>query len=464
MLDGLVGRAVLAHADGVVGPDVGDGQVHEGGEAHGAAHEVGEHEERAAVSAGEAVGGDAVEGGTHRELTHAEVEVAAELVAAEGRGGTVRGQERGLALQEGVVRAGEVGGATPQLGQDGGDRVEDLAGGGAGRDGLALFEGGQCGFPTLGEAAFQEALEQGGLLGASGLPRLEARVPVLAVLGGTGGGAGADLVHDGGVSVEHLLGVGAQGFLQALEGLGAELGAVDATGVLLAGGRPAEDGAQRDERGLLGLGLGGVEGVVQGSGVLLVGAVFAEPVDALDVPAVGLVAGQDILVEGDGGVVLDGDVVVVPDDGDVAELLGAGQRGGLGGHALFEAAVAGDDVDVVVEHGLAQGSLGVEQAVDAAGVHGEADGGGDAGAQRAGGDFNALGVAVLGVARGQGAGCAQGLDVVELETEAGQVELDVLGQRRVAGREDEAVAADPTGVGGVDVHDLVVEEVGGGGE
>ena len=297
-----------------------------------------------------------------------------------------------------------------------------------------------------------------------GLPRLKACVPVLAVLGGASGGAGADLVHDCRIGIEHLLRIGAQGLLQALQGLGAELGAVDATGVLLAGGRPANDGAQRDERGLLCFGLGGVECVVQGRRVLLVGAVLAEPVDALDVPAVGLVAGQDILGEGDRGVVLDGDVVVVPDDSDVAEFLGACQGGGLGGDALFEAAVAGDDVDVVVENGLTERSLGIEQAVDAAGVHGEADGGGDAGAQRAGGDFNTLGVAVLGVARGQGAGGAQRLDVVELQTEAGQVELDVLGQRGVASREDEAVATDPARIRRVDVHDLVVEEVGGGGE
>ena len=298
----------------------------------------------------------------------------------------------------------------------------------------------------------------------SGLPRLEAGVPVLAVLRGAGSGAGADLVHDRGVGVEHLLGIGAQSFLQTLESLGAELGAVDTAGVLLAGGRPTDDGAQCDERRLLRLGLGGVEGIVQGSGVLLVGAVLAEPVDALDVPAVGLVAGQDVFVEGDRGVVLDGDVVVVPDDRDVAQLLGAREGGGLGRDAFLEATIAGDDVDVVVEDGLAEGGLGIEQAVDAAGVHSETDGGGDAGAQRAGGDLNTLGVAVLGVARGQGAGGAQRLDVVEFETEAGQVELDVLGQRRVSGRQDEAVAADPARVGRVDVHDLVVEEVGGGGE
>ena len=464
MLDRLVCRAVFADADGVVGPHVGDRQIHEGGEAHRAAHEVGEHEERAAVSAGEAVGGDTVERGTHREFAHAKVEVTAELVAAEGRRGTVRGQERGLALQERVVRAGEVGGTAPQFGQHRSDRVEDLAGGSAGRDGLALFEGGQRGLPALGQAAFEEALKQGSLLGVRGLPPLEAGVPVLAVFGCASGRAGADLVDERGISVEHLLGIGAQRLLETLQCFGTELGTVNTAGVLLAGGRPADDGAQRDERGLPRLGLGGVEGVVQGCRVLLVGAILAEPVDALDVPAVGLVAGQDILVESDRRVVFDGDVVVVPDDGNVAELLGACEGGSLSGDALFEAAIASDDVDVVVEDGLTERGLGIQQAVDAAGVHGEADGGGDAGTQRAGRDFDALGVAVLGVAGGQGASGAQLLDVIKFEPEAREVELDVLGQRGVAGREDETVASDPARVGRIDVHDLVVEEVGRGGE
>ena len=77
-------------------------------------------------------------------------------------------------------------------------------------------------------------------------------------------------------------------------------------------------------------------------------------------PAVCLVAGQDVLVESDRGIVFDGDVVVVPDDGDVAQLLGASQRGGLGGDAFLEAAVAGDNVDVVVENGFTEGSFGIE--------------------------------------------------------------------------------------------------------
>jgi len=111
----------------------------------------------------------------------------------------------------------------------------------------------------------------------------------------------------------------------------------------------------------------------------------------------------------------------------------------------------------VVEDRLTEGSLRVEQPVDAARVHRETDGGGDAGAERAGRDLDALGVSILGVAGGQGAGGTQLLDVVELQAEAGQVQLNVLGQRGMAGGEDEAVAADPPRIGRIDVHDLVVE-------
>ena len=101
------------------------------------------------------------------------------------------------------------------------------------------------------------------------------------------------------------------------------------------------------------------------------------------------------------------------------------------------------DVDVVVERAGARGGVRVEQAaLEALGV-GEADGGGEALAERAGGDLDAVGVAVLGVARGLRAPGAQRLEVVELEAVAAEVELHVLGQRAVAGRQDEAVAADP---------------------
>jgi len=145
-------------------------------------------------------------------------------------------------------------------------------------------------------------------------------------------------------------------------------------------------------------------------------------------PAVGGVTGDDVLGEGDVGVVLDGDRVVVPEDDEVAELLGARQRGRLRGDALLDVTVGGDDVDVVVERGLAGRGLRVEQAALAAGRHRHTDGGRQALTQRAGGDLDTGGVADFRVPRGERAPRTQCLEVVELQTEPTEVELDVLGQ------------------------------------
>ncbi len=89
VLDRLVGRAVLAEADRVVGPDVGDRELHERGEPDRRAHVVGEHQEGAAVDAGAAVQGDAVHDRAHGVLADAEVQHP----AVAGRPGTVLGGE-----------------------------------------------------------------------------------------------------------------------------------------------------------------------------------------------------------------------------------------------------------------------------------------------------------------------------------------------------------------------------------
>jgi hypothetical protein len=86
------------------------------------------------------------------------------------------------------------------------------------------------------------------------------------------------------------------------------------------------------------------------------------------VPAVRLVAEADVFGEGDLGVVLDGDVVVVPEEREVAEALGAGERGGLGADALLQVAVGGEAPDVVVERRGAALGVGVEQAALTPGV------------------------------------------------------------------------------------------------
>ena len=71
--------------------------------------------------------------------------------------------------------------------------------------------------------------------------------------------------------------------------------------------------------------------------------------DAGDVPAVAHEARGDVVAEGEVGVAVDRDVVVVVDPAEVGELEVAGERGGLVGDALHQAAVAADRVDVEVE-------------------------------------------------------------------------------------------------------------------
>ena len=266
------------------------------------------------------------------------------------------------------------------------------------------------------------------------------------------------MLEDLGLDDEGLLGVEAQRNLGSRHLVGAERGAVHAAGVLLGRGGPADDRGQRDDRRLRGLRLGREDRVVQRVRVLVV-ALGRHPVHALRVPAVSGVAAEHVLVEGDVGLVLDRDLVVVPDHDEVAELLDARDGGRLGGDALLQVAVGDHDVDEVVEGRGAGRGVGVEQAALTARGHRHADGGRDAGTEWAGRDLDAGGVAELGVTRRLRALGAQRLDVVERQRVAGREQLQVQRERRVTARKHEAVAAKPLGVRGVMLHDVLEEQV-----
>ena len=136
----------------------------------------------------------------------------------------------------------------------------------------------------------------------------------------------------------------------------------------------------------------------------------------------------------------------------------AGERGRLVADALHEAAVAGDDVGVVVDE------VGAEAVAQDALGDGHADGVAEALAERAGRDLDAGRVAGLGVARRARLELAERLDVVELEAVAAEVQHRVLEDRGVAVGEHEAVAVGPRRVGRVVLHDPAVEHVGERGE
>src|SRR5258708_25076830 len=69
----------------------------------------------------------------------------------------------------------------------------------------------------------------------------------------------------------------------------------------------------------------------------------------MDEPAVRLESFADVLGKGERGGAIDGDVIVVVEDLELAELQVPGERAGLRSDALFHVAVAGEHPDAVVE-------------------------------------------------------------------------------------------------------------------
>ena len=153
----------------------------------------------------------------------------------------------------------------------------------------------------------------------------------------------------------------------------------------------ADVAAEDDQRGSVFLGLGPEQGRLDGPGVV------GHLADVVHRPAVGGEALADVVGVGQLGGAVDGDVVVVVDVDQPAELEMAGQRGRLVGDALLEAAVTGDDVRVVVaDFGR---EVGPQPSLGDAHAHAV----GHPLAERTGGHLDARGVVELGVARGPAA-------------------------------------------------------------
>ena len=251
MLHRLVGRAIFADCDGVVGPHIQVRNLHEGGQTHGGTLVIGEHEEGAAVRTGVGAQQDAVGDGAHGELAHAEVELTAVLAAVRPLLGGALSRGEGLsALEVGLVGAAEVGGAAPEFRHDGCDGVQSGAGSATGGDVLADFEGGLEVVDGLVEAfrklAGLDAVVQGSLVRVGLAPCVVLLVPFLVgfetALGDLAG-VGEGLF----VNVEGLLRVVAEELLEAGDGLGAQLGAMGGRVVGLARGRPCDQGVDLDE-------------------------------------------------------------------------------------------------------------------------------------------------------------------------------------------------------------------------
>ena len=115
LLDGLVSGSVLAEADGIVCVYQHHAHAHERGETHGVTCVIGEHQERATVGNESAMQSDPVHHRCHAELAHPVVKIIAAGVLS---------RDGARALEQRVVRAGQIGRAAEDLRQRRPDYVE----------------------------------------------------------------------------------------------------------------------------------------------------------------------------------------------------------------------------------------------------------------------------------------------------------------------------------------------------
>jgi hypothetical protein len=181
--------------------------------------------------------------------------------------------------------------------------------------------------------------------------------------------------------------------------------------------------------------------------------VFSCFADLQDVPVVRAEPRRDVVAVRERGVAVDRDVVVVVDEHEPAEPEVPRERSGLVADAFHEVAVAADPEDVVVAQ------IGAEARAEVLLGDGHPDRVPEPLPERARRDLDAPGVPLLRVTRRLRAPLPELAEILELETEPGEVQHRVEEHRRVPGREDEAVAVRPVAVGGVVRHDPREEHV-----
>ena len=229
---------------------------------------------------------------------------------------------------------------------------------------------------------------------------------------------------------------------------------MDAVGTGLGGGTETDDGLELNDGGTGGLGIGGLDGLFNGVDV---GAVT---VDLDDVPVVGLEASGHVFGKGDGGTAVDGNTIVVIEQDEVVQSQVTGQGAGLVRNALFQAAVTVNDVDIVIEEVV---TFFVELGGQVLLGNGHAHAVAEALAQGTGGHFDTEVQIELGVTGGLRAPLTELLEIVEAEVVAAEVEHAVDEHAAVARGQDETIAIEPAGIGGVMLHDPGKQGVSRGG-
>ena len=241
----------------------------------------------------------------------------------------------------------------------------------------------------------------------------------------TGGAPGVENVCRDGEG----FGFPVQGLAGGCNFLSAQRRAMDLVGALLVGSAETDHRLAGDEGRAVGL-----VGFLDRGGDLV--GIMA--INANRVPVHGLEAGDLVgrIRQGDGTV--DGDVVIVPEQYQLAQLEVAGERDGFVADALHQAAVTAQYIGVVVLQ------VAAELLFQLALGDRHANGIGNALAERTGGGFDARGMTEFRMAGGLGAELAELLDVLDGHVlVARQIEQRVEQHRAMPGRQDETIAVCP---------------------
>ena len=182
-----------------------------------------------------------------------------------------------------------------------------------------------------------------------------------------------------------------------------------------------------------------------------------------DVPAVGFEPLRRVVVEPAHHIAMaahfavDGNVVVVVEGNQLAQLHGTRQRTGFMGNTFHQTAVAQEHIGVMVDNVVArlveltgQGAFGKRHA----------DGIGDALPQGTGGRLDARRIAIFRVARGLRMQLTEPLQLFNREFIAGQVQQGIDQHRAMSVGQDEAVAVRPFGVHRIVAQIVVPQNLG----
>jgi len=177
-------------------------------------------------------------------------------------------------------------------------------------------------------------------------------------------------------------------------------------------------------------------------------------VDHLDMPAVGGVAGADILALADIQHGVEGDVVGIEENDEIIETEVTGKRGGLGRDTFLKTSIAAENNNMVVENGV----LG---SVEASGSHllghRKSHAIGHTLAERTGGRLDSGSLMELRVSRSDAVELAEFLHLIERKVEPGKVQPCVEKHAAVTSGEDETVAINPARSRWVDLECLTEE-------